>query len=84
MGGRNRGIRTSRTLHSRFPLLSATELPDVTKVVNCKKKLVGCGGRGGGYQGGIRGIQASRLSHFEVQDPAPFFSWFLSSALCGL
>lgn len=50
--GRNRGIRTSHTLHSRFPLLSATELPEVTKVVNCKKKLVACGvGVGGGYQG---------------------------------
>ena len=49
-----------------------------------KKKLIGCGGRGGGYQGGIRGIQTFRLSNFEFPDPAPFFSWFLSSALCGL
>ena len=49
--GRNRGIRTSRTLHSRFPPLCATELPKVTKVVNCKKKLVGCGGGGEGYHG---------------------------------
>ena len=29
--------------------------------------------RGGGGGRGIRGIQASRLSHFEFQDPAPFF-----------
>ena len=41
-----------------------------------KKKLIG--------YGGIRGIQTFRLSNFEFPDPAPFFSWFLSSALCGL
>ena len=48
--GRNRGIRTSRTLHSLFPLLSATELPEVTKVLNCKKI-----GRVRGWGGGIPG-----------------------------
>ena len=78
--GRNRGIRTSRTSHSLFPLLSATELPEVTKVLNCKKIGRVRGWGGGGYQG----IQTSRLSHFEFPDPGPFFSWFLPSALCGL
>ena len=67
--GRNRGIRTSRTLHSLFPLLSATELPEVTKVLNCKKI-----GRVRGWGGGdTRGSRPPAYRTLNSRIPALFF-----------
>ena len=68
--GRNRGIRTSRTLHSLFPLLSATELPEVTKVLNCKK--IGRV-RGGGGGGNTRGSRPPAYRTLNSRIPALFF-----------
>ena len=69
--GRNRGIRTSRTLHSLFPLLSATELPEVTKVLNCKKigRVRGWGGGGGD----TRGSRPPAYRTLNSRIPALFF-----------